>query len=104
MVQPPVARQSHVEEGAAEAGDEPGRPGAVAAKVQPYEDHGGGDLRPVRAAALLAVRRGDVLHHRVRGQFVVALDVRANVRPVLAGLLVLEENNGIIAGNGPLEF
>ena len=49
----PVPGERHVEERLPEAGDDPGRPGAVSAEVHPDEDHAGGDLGPVRPPALL---------------------------------------------------
>lgn len=55
----PVPGERHIKEGFAEAGDDPGWPGAVSAKVHPDQDHRGGDLRPVRPPTLLPEMRID---------------------------------------------
>ena len=54
------------------------------------KDHAGSDLRAVTPPTLLPVGSGDMMHYCLRPQLVVALDVRTDVRPVLANSFVLK--------------
>ena len=90
VVQPPVTCQRHVKESLPEARDDTRRPGSVSAEVHPDQDHARRDLRTVGPPTFLPVRRAHVVHHGAERQLVLALDVRADVRPELAGPLVLQ--------------
>ena len=90
VMQPPVTCQCHVKESLPEARDDTRRPGSVSAEVHPDQDHARRDLRSVGSPTFFPVSCAHVLHHGSEGQFVLTLNVGANVRPKFAGSLVLQ--------------